>query len=69
MANDTGPPKGQIKFMTPFKIADDPATPKPIPDLLHPDKSRAERAAARFSLSGKRAIGGSFSLIAPDGKW
>ena len=55
---DTGPPKGELKLMTPFKIADDPPPPKPIPDIAHPDKSPAERAAARFSLVGKRAIGG-----------
>ena len=55
---DTGPPKGELKLMTPFPIADDPPNPKLIPDILHPDKSPAERAAARFSLAGKRAIGG-----------
>ena len=55
---DTGPPKGEIKFMTPFKIADDPPTPQPIPNLVHPDKTPAERAASRFSLAGKKAIGG-----------
>lgn len=54
---DTGPPKGEIKFMTPFKIADDPPTPKPIPDLIYPERTLAERAAARFSLAGKSAIG------------
>lgn len=43
--------------MTPFKIADDPPTPQPIPDLVHPEKTPAERAAARFSLAGKKAIG------------
>ncbi|CAF9921027.1 hypothetical protein IMSHALPRED_005071 [Imshaugia aleurites] len=53
---DTGPPKGEIKFMTPFKIADDPPTPKPIPDLIYPERTLAERAAARFSLAGKSAI-------------
>lgn len=53
---DTGPPKGELKFMTPFKIADDPPTPQPIPDLVHPEKTPAERAAARFSLAGKKAI-------------
>ena len=57
MATDTGPPTGTLKLMTPFQIAPDPPTPKPIPDLLHPDKSPAERATERFSLAGKRAIG------------
>ena len=57
MATGTGPPTGTLKLMTPFQIAPDPPTPKPIPDLLHPDKSPAERAAERFSLPGKRAIG------------
>ena len=58
MAEDTGPPKGELKFMTPFKIADDPPTPQPIPNLVHPEKTLAERAAARFSLAGQNAIGG-----------
>ena len=58
---DTGPPKGELKFMTSFKIADDPPTPQPIPDLVHPEKTPAERAAARFSLAGKKAIGASLN--------
>lgn len=57
MAADTGPPKGEIKFMTPFKIADDPPPSQPIPDVVHPEKSPADRATARFSLAGKKAIG------------
>ena len=57
MSTDTGPPQGQLKYMTPYPIAPDPPTPKPIPDLLHPEKFLAERAAARFSLAGKHAIG------------
>lgn len=57
MAADTGPPKGEIKFMTPFKIADDPPPSQPIPDVVHPEKSPADRAIARFSLAGKKAIG------------
>ncbi|KAL2054864.1 hypothetical protein ABVK25_004686 [Lepraria finkii] len=56
MAADTGPPKGEIKFMTPFKIADDPPPSQPIPDVVHPEKSPADRATARFSLAGKKAI-------------
>jgi len=57
MASDTGPPKGEIKLMTPFPIAEDPPPSKPIPDVQYPEKSPAERAAARFSLAGKKAIG------------
>ena len=57
MSDITGPPQGQLKYMTPFKIADDPPLPKPIPDVVHPAKSTAERAVARFSLAGKTAIG------------
>lgn len=57
MAGMTGPPQGTLKYMTPYAIADDPPTPKPIPDLAHPDVSPGERAVKRFSLSGKRAIG------------
>lgn len=53
---DTGPPKGELKFMTPFKVADDPPTPQPIPHVVYSEKTPAERAAARFSLAGKRAI-------------
>ncbi|KAL8793858.1 MAG: hypothetical protein Q9195_003584 [Heterodermia aff. obscurata] len=56
MSTDTGPPQGELKYMTPFPIAPDPPTPKPIPDILHAEKSLAERAAARFSLAGKHAI-------------
>ena len=57
MAEHAGPPKGKLKYMTPFKVADDPPTPQPLPAVVHPEKSPAERAQARFSLSGKRAIG------------
>ena len=57
MATDTGPPQGQLKYMTPFRIAPDPPTPKPIPDIVHPESSLTERAALRFSLAGKHAIG------------
>lgn len=57
MAADTGPPKGEIKYMTPFPIAPDPPTPQPIPPVLHPEKTPSERATTRFSLAGKRAIG------------
>ncbi|KAL8691609.1 MAG: hypothetical protein Q9218_003204 [Villophora microphyllina] len=56
MASMTGPPQGTLKYMTPYPIANDPPTPKPIPDVVHPDLSPAERAAKRLSLSGKRAI-------------
>ncbi|KAL8664324.1 MAG: hypothetical protein Q9202_003139 [Teloschistes flavicans] len=56
MAGMTGPPQGTLKYMTPYAIADDPPTPKPIPDLAHPDVSPGERAVKRFSLLGKRAI-------------
>ena len=57
MTDHTGPPKGEIKFMTPFRIADDPPPSGPIPEVRHPEKSPAERAIARFSLAGKKAIG------------
>jgi len=57
MAESTGPPKGELKYMTPFEVRDDPPTPKPIPDVMHPEKTPAERAAMRFSLAGKKAIG------------
>jgi len=57
MASETGPPKGEIKLMTPFPIAEDPPPSKPIPDVQYPDQSPAERAAVRFSLAGKKAIG------------
>ena len=57
MADDTGPPKGDIKFMTPFPIADDPPPSGPIPEVRQPEKSPTERAIARFSLVGKKAIG------------
>ena len=57
MASDTGPPTGELKLMTPFPVAEDPPPSKPIPDILYPEKSLAERAAARFSLAGKTAIG------------
>ena len=64
MSTDTGPPQGQWKYTTPYQIAPDPPTPKPIPDLVHPEKSLAERAAARFSLAGKHAIGNAqFNLL------
>ncbi|KAI4210599.1 MAG: hypothetical protein LQ351_006577 [Letrouitia transgressa] len=52
----TGPPQGNLPMMTPFPVASDPPTPSPIPDVLHPEKTPAERAALRFSLAGKRAI-------------
>ncbi|KAL8830344.1 MAG: hypothetical protein Q9191_001485 [Dirinaria sp. TL-2023a] len=54
---DTGPPQGQLKYMTPYTIASDPPEPKPIPDLTHPTASPSERASARFSLAGKHALG------------
>ena len=53
----TGPPKGEIKLMTPFPIAEDPPPSKPIPDVVRPDLLPAERAVHRFSLAGKSAIG------------
>ncbi|KAL8631461.1 hypothetical protein Q9189_002790 [Teloschistes chrysophthalmus] len=56
MAGMTGPPQGTLKYMTPYPIANDPPTPKPIPDVILPDVSPVERAAKRFSLSGKKAI-------------
>ncbi|KAI4235345.1 MAG: hypothetical protein LQ349_003225 [Xanthoria aureola] len=56
MAANAGPPQGELKWMTPYPIANDPPTPKPIPDVVHPTKSPAERASQRFSLAGKRAI-------------
>ncbi|KAL8996227.1 MAG: hypothetical protein Q9169_004205 [Polycauliona sp. 2 TL-2023] len=56
MASSAGPPQGNLKWMTPYPIADDPPTPKPIPDVVHPSKSPADRASQRFSLAGKRAI-------------
>ena len=57
MASDTGPPKGTVPYMTPFPIAPDPFPPKPIPDVLHSEMTPTERASARFSLKGKRAVG------------
>lgn len=57
MAADTGPPTGAIPYMTPFPVQDDPTPAQPIPDVLHPEMTLAERASARFSLSGKHAIG------------
>lgn len=57
MTTDTGPPAGQLKYMTPYPIAPDPPTPKPIPDLVYPERTLTQRAAARFSLDGKHAIG------------
>ncbi|KAL9633748.1 MAG: hypothetical protein Q9204_003268 [Flavoplaca sp. TL-2023a] len=56
MASSTGPPQGNLKWMTPYPIANDPPTPKPIPDVVQLGKSPAERAAQRFSLAGKHAI-------------
>ncbi|KAI4126271.1 MAG: hypothetical protein LQ338_003835 [Usnochroma carphineum] len=56
MASSTGPPQGVLKHMTPYPIADDPPTPKPLPDVVHSDRSPAERATERFSLAGKSAI-------------
>jgi len=57
MATSKGPPEGEIKFMTPFPIAENPPPSKPIPDIQCPEKTLAERAATRFSLAGKKAIG------------
>ena len=57
MDTDTGPPQGNLKYMTPYPIAADPPTPKPIPDLVHPEYSLTQRAISRFSLQGKHAIG------------
>lgn len=57
MDKNTGPPQGELKYMTPYPIAPDPPTPKPIPDLKNPSQSLAQRAAARFSLQNKHAIG------------
>ncbi len=62
MACNAGPPQGELKWMTPYPIANDPPTPKPIPDVVHPTKSPAERASQRFSLAGKRAIGMPFTI-------
>ena len=56
MASSTGPPQGNLKWMTPYPIANDPPTPKPIPDVVQLGKSPAERAVQRFSLAGKHAI-------------
>ncbi|KAL8682058.1 MAG: hypothetical protein Q9186_001847 [Xanthomendoza sp. 1 TL-2023] len=56
MASRTGPPQGNLKWMTPHPIASDPPTPKPIPDVVSPERSPTERALQRFSLTGKHAI-------------
>lgn len=42
--------------MTPFPIADDPPPSGPIPEVKQPEKFPADRAIARFSLAGKKAI-------------
>ncbi|KAL8951545.1 MAG: hypothetical protein Q9222_002483 [Ikaeria aurantiellina] len=63
MASSTGPPQGTLKYMTPFRVASDPAPPKPIPDVVHPTQSPAERATERFSLAGKRAIAQGLGLV------
>jgi len=55
MSTGTGPPQAQLKYMTPYPIADDPPTPKPIPDFSNPSHTLAQRATARFSLDGKHA--------------
>ncbi|KAL8768242.1 MAG: hypothetical protein Q9209_005472 [Squamulea sp. 1 TL-2023] len=52
MAGSTGPPQGKLKWMTPYPIAEDPPTPKPIPDVAFPEKRPGERALDRFSLAG-----------------
>ncbi|KAL8712636.1 MAG: hypothetical protein Q9220_003167 [cf. Caloplaca sp. 1 TL-2023] len=65
MAPNTGPPQGTLKYMTPFHVAGEPAPPKPIPDVVHPEKRPAERAKERFSLADKRAIGVSPSASTP----
>ena len=57
MADHTGPPKGDLKFMTPFIVADDPPPSEPIPKVKYSEKTPTERAIARFSLVGKKAIG------------
>ena len=57
MADHTGPPKGDLKFMTSFKVADDPPPSEPIPQVRSPEQTPSERAIARFSLAGKKAIG------------
>lgn len=57
MASSTGPPQGTLRYMTPYPIAAQPPTPKPIPDVVHPEQRPAERAAERFSLAGRSAIG------------
>ena len=57
MADDTGPPKGDLKFMTPFMVVDDPPPSEPISKVKHPEKTPTERAMVRFSLAGKKAIG------------
>ncbi|KAL9001730.1 MAG: hypothetical protein Q9188_005309 [Gyalolechia gomerana] len=64
MAANAGPPQGNLKYMTPYPIASNPPEPKLIPDVVHPDKSSAQRAVERFSLRGKSAIvtGGAQSL-------
>lgn len=54
-ADETSQP--EIKFMTPYPIANDPPPSQPIPDVQFPEKSPAERATRRFSLAGKNAIG------------
>ncbi|MCJ1275444.1 hypothetical protein MMC21_003247, partial [Puttea exsequens] len=56
MASPTGLPKNEIKLMTPHRIFPSPPPPKPIPDIVQPGSTPAERAASRFSLAGRKAI-------------
>ncbi|KAL6715353.1 hypothetical protein ACLMJK_007619 [Lecanora helva] len=57
MDANTGLPTGELKLMTPYPIANDPSAPKALPDIIDPDRTPIERATARFSLSGRTAIG------------
>ena len=65
MTDHAGPPEGKLKHMTPFKVANDPPSPLAIPVVSHPEMSLAERAAFRFSLEGKKAIGQHASIEIP----
>ncbi|KAL9131301.1 MAG: hypothetical protein Q9217_000736 [Psora testacea] len=62
MAKYTGPPKGELKYMTPYKIAGDPPPSQPIPGSNRSDLRAPSVKKRNCKLSVVKVTGGAQGL-------